>query len=85
MVKILNKNELNSEYENIWLQISGKKSKEICTVGVIYRHPGTDVIGFTDAFNDELSKMNPKHIYYIMDEININVNIMSSTRSNHLF
>ena len=67
----------------IGFRFLAKSQKNIFTVGVIYRHPGTDVISFTDAFNDKLLKMNPKHKYYIMDDININVNIMSSTRSNH--
>ena len=78
-VKILIKNELNSECKDIWLQISDKNSEVIFTVGVIYRHLGIEVKNFIDAFNDKLSKMNPKHKYYILDNINSNLNIMSST------
>ena len=52
-------------------------------MGVICRHPGTDVQNFINAFNGELSKMNPKHKYYILGDININVNIVSSTQSTY--
>ena len=82
-VKTLNKNELNSKCENIWIQISDKNSEEIFTVDVIYRHPGTDVKNFIEAFNNKLSKMNSKHKYYILGDININVSNMSSTQSTY--
>ena len=52
-------------------------------MGVIYRHPGTDVKNFIDAFNNKLSKLNPKHKYYILGDININVNTVSSTQSTY--
>ena len=52
-------------------------------MGVIYRHPGTDVKNFINAFNNKLSKLNPKHKYYILGDININVNTVSSTQSTY--
>ena len=59
-VKVLKKNEFNSDCEDIWLQISDKNLPEIFIVGVIYRHPGTDAKNFIVAFNDKLSNVNPK-------------------------
>ena len=38
-VNILNKNELNSKCEDIWLQISDINTQETFILGVIYRHP----------------------------------------------
>ena len=48
---------------------------------MIYRHPGTDIKNFIVAFNDKLSKLNPKHKYYIVGDIKINVNNTSNTNS----
>ena len=79
LVKVFNKNELNSECEDIWLQITDKNSQEIFTAGVIYHLPGTDVKNFIDVFNNNLSKLNPLHKYYVLGDIKINVHIISST------
>ena len=80
-VNVLNKNELNSECENIWLQISDINTQETFILGVLYRHLGTDIKNFIVAFNDKLSKLNPKHRYYIVGDIIINVNNTSNTNS----
>ena len=81
--KILNKNELNSKCEDIWLQISDKNLQEIFTVGAIYRHPSTNVKSCIVAFNDKLSKLNPMHKYCMLGDININVDVMNSTQSTY--
>ena len=77
----MNKNELNSEFEDIWLQISDINAQETFILGVIYRLPRTDIKKFIVAFNDKLSKLNPKHRYYIEGDININVNNTSNNNS----
>ena len=51
MVKVLNKTELKSEYEDIWLQISDINMQATFILGVIYRHPGTNITNFIVAFN----------------------------------
>ena len=73
-VNVLNKNKLNSESEDIRLKISDKNTQETFILGVIYRHPGTDIKNFNVASNDKLFKLNFKNRYYILGDININVN-----------
>ena len=53
-VNVLSKHELNSDCEDIWLQISDINTQETFILGMIYRHPGTDTKNFIDAFNDKL-------------------------------
>ena len=50
---------------------------------VTYYHRSYDVKHFIDACNNKLPKMNSKNKHYILGDIdiNINVNIMSSTQS----
>ena len=72
---------MNSECEDVWLQISDINTQETFILGVIYRHPDTDIKNFVVAFNDKLSELNPKHRYYIVGDINVNVNNTSNTNS----
>ena len=58
--KVLNKNDLNSECEDVRFQISEKNSREIFNLGVTYRYPNKVDKNFIVAFNDKLSKLNPK-------------------------
>ena len=50
-------------------------------LGVIYRHPKGDVHDFVSKFNDKLLQINEKYKskYYILGDININVNPSNST------
>ena len=72
---------MNCECKDIWLQISDINTQETYILGVIYRHPGTDIKNFIVASNDKLSKLNLKHRYYIVGDININVNNTNNPNS----
>ena len=50
----LGKNLLQSNCQDLWLQIVEKSSREIFNLGIIYRHPKVDVNDFISALNEKL-------------------------------
>ena len=62
---VLGKNLLQSNCEDLWLQIVEKSSREIFNLGIIYRHPKGDVNDFISALNEKLlqKKTNSEILY----------------------
>ena len=54
--KTIGKNTLNN-CEDIWIQISDFNSNQIFYLGVIYRHPNSNIINFISALNDKLIQL----------------------------
>ena len=71
-LKTIGKNTLNCSCEDIWIQISYFNSNQIFHLGVIYRHPNSNIINFISVLNDKLIQLG-KHKYYIVDDFNINI------------
>ena len=70
--KTIGKNNLNCNCKDIWIQISDFNSNQIFYLGVIYRHPDSNIINFISALNDRLIQLG-KHKYYIVHDFNINI------------
>ena len=71
--------------ENIWLQINNTITDNTFILGVIYCHP-KDKKFFISALNDKLVKLdNMTHKYYIIGDINIDVNTSYISNNSTLF
>ena len=71
---VLGKNLLQSNCEDLWLQIAEKSSGENFNLGIIYRHPKGDVNDFISALNEKLLQKKQTQKYYICGDLNIDVN-----------
>ena len=71
-VSVLEKNELNSNCEDIWLKISNKIGNDSVIVGVIYRHPKENINTFLTAFDKKLDLTSNKQ-YCLFGDFNINI------------
>ena len=74
---VLGKNLLQSNCEDLWLQIVEKSSREIFNLDIIYRHPKGDVNDFISALNEKLFQKKQTQKYYIHSDLNIDVNPMN--------
>ena len=76
-VNIIGKNDLNSNCEDIWMQIIDNITKNTFILGVVYRHPGGDVNSFITSFNEKLLLLNStsRSRIYIVGDFNINANL----------
>ena len=76
-VNIIGKNDLNSNCEDIWMQIIDNITKNTFILGVVYRHPGGDINSFITSFNEKLLLLNStsRSRFYIVGDFNINANL----------
>ena len=61
--------------ESIWLKIWNNNSTKTILIGSIYRHPTKDSNKFLDDFSDCMENLvDEKKIFYIIGDINIDIN-----------
>ena len=82
--KTIEKNTLNCNCEDIWIQISDFNSNQIFYFGVIYRHPNSNIINFISSFNDKLIQLG-KHKYYIVGDFNMNIDYKNRSVNSDMY
>ena len=66
--------------ESIWLKIWNNNSTKTILIGSIYRHPTEDSNKFLDDFSDCMEKLvDEKKMFYIIGDINIDINRTNQT------
>ena len=69
---LLDKNELNSNCEDVWLKIPNDIGNNVFIVGVIYRHSEGNVNNFLTAHNKKLVMLSYKQCY-LFGDFNVNL------------
>ena len=84
----IGKNDLNSNCEDIWMQIIDNITKNAFILVVVYRHPGGNVNSFITSFNEKFLLLNStsRSRFYIAGYFNINANPnnISDSSNNYL-
>ena len=82
--KTIGKNTLNCNCEDIWIQISDFNSNQIFYLGVIYRHPNSNILNFILALNNKLIQLG-KHKYYVVGNFNINIDYKNRSVNSDMY